>query len=204
MPPRDNTQPAATGTAKITGRVIAADTGMPVRRAQIRVASSEARLNRVVTTDGDGRYELLNLPAGRYRVSVTRAGYVSLEYGQARPFESGKPLDLANGQTIERLDFSLPRGSVIAGRITDEFGDPMTDVQVQAMRYRSSESASSSTPAAPLKQTIWASRISGPATTSCATLRQNPPGPNAADLIRWDVRHVLSASSTSPRRRPSR
>jgi hypothetical protein len=135
MPPRDNAQ-TATGTAKITGRVVSAETGTPIRRAQIRVQSVEARFNRVVTTDGDGRYELLNLPAGRYRLSVSRAGYVALEYGQARPFESGRPLDLANGQAIEKIDFSLPRGSVITGRITDEFGDPMTDVQVQAMRYQ--------------------------------------------------------------------
>jgi hypothetical protein len=135
IPPRDNSQ-TATGTAKITGRVVAADTGVPIRRAQVRITSGEARLNRVVTTDSDGNYELLNLPAGRYRLFVNRAGFVALEYGQARPFESGKPLDVANGQVIEKIDFSLPRGSVITGRITDEFGDPMTDVQVQAMRYQ--------------------------------------------------------------------
>jgi len=136
VPPRDDSQAAPTGNAKITGRVVAADTGSPIRRAQIRVTSGEARFNRVVTTDGDGRYELLNLPAGRYRLFVNRAGYVALEYGQARPFENGKPLDIAEGQAVEKVDFSLPRGSVITGRITDEFGDPMTDVQVQAMRYQ--------------------------------------------------------------------
>jgi hypothetical protein len=43
---------------------------------------------------------------------------------------------VADGQAIEKIDFSLPRGSAITGRITDEFGDPMTDVQVQAMRYQ--------------------------------------------------------------------
>jgi hypothetical protein len=72
------------------------------------VTSGEARFNRVVTTDGDGRYELLNLPAGRYRLFVNRAGYVALEYGQARPFENGKPLDIAEGQAVEKVDFSLP------------------------------------------------------------------------------------------------
>jgi hypothetical protein len=135
MPPRDNAQ-AATGTAKITGRVVAADTGAPIRRAQVRITSGDARLSRVVTTDTDGRYELISLPTGRYRLFVSRAGYVALEYGQARPFENGRPLDVAEGQAIEKIDFSLPRGSVITGRVTDEFGDPMTDVQVQAMRYQ--------------------------------------------------------------------
>ena len=34
MPPRDNTPPP-TGTAKITGRVLSAESGSPIRRAQI-------------------------------------------------------------------------------------------------------------------------------------------------------------------------
>jgi protocatechuate 3,4-dioxygenase beta subunit len=135
MPPRDNAQ-APTGTAKISGRVVAADTGSPIRRAQINVNSRDARFGRSVTTDSEGRYELAALPAGRYRLFVDKAGYVALEYGQARPFEAGKPLDIAAGQVLEKIDFSLPRGSAITGRITDEFGDPVTDVQVQALRYQ--------------------------------------------------------------------
>ena len=135
IPPRDNAQ-APTGTAKISGRVIAADTGTPIRRAQININSRDAQFNRSVTTDSEGRYELAALPAGRYRLFVNKAGYVALEYGQARPFEAGKPLDITAGQVLEKIDFSLPRGSAITGRITDEFGDPITDVQVQALRYQ--------------------------------------------------------------------
>ena len=135
VPPRDNAT-APTGTARISGRVIAADTGSPIRRAQINVSSRDAQFNRSVTTDSEGRYELASLPAGRYRLYVDKAGYVPLEYGQARPFEAGKPLDIAEGQALEKIDFSLPRGSAITGRITDEFGDPVTDVQVQALRYQ--------------------------------------------------------------------
>ena len=135
IPPRDNAQ-APTGTARISGRVVAADTGTPIRRAQININSRDAQFNRNVTTDGEGRYELATLPAGRYRLFVSKAGFVALEYGQARPFEAGKPIDITAGQLLEKVDFSLPRGSAITGRITDEFGDPMTDVQVQAMRYQ--------------------------------------------------------------------
>jgi hypothetical protein len=135
LPPRDNVE-VPTGTARISGRIVAADTGSPLRRAQITINSRDAQFNRSVTTDGDGRYEIALLPAGRYRLFVDRAGYVALEYGQARPFEAGKPLDITAGQVLERIDFSLPRGSAITGRITDEYGDPVTDVQVQAMRYQ--------------------------------------------------------------------
>ncbi|MEO5739012.1 MAG: carboxypeptidase-like regulatory domain-containing protein [Vicinamibacterales bacterium] len=137
MPPRDGSVPnAPTGTARIRGRVVAADTGAPLRRAQVRVMSPEVRAGRSVTTDADGRFEVTDLPAGRYSLTVGRNGYVSLQFGQQRPFEPGRPLELANGQLIERVDFSLPRGSVISGRITDELGEPMAGVQMQAMRHR--------------------------------------------------------------------
>ena len=43
------------------------------------------------TTDNEGRYEIAELPASRYRLQISKAGYVTLEYGQARPFESGPP-----------------------------------------------------------------------------------------------------------------
>jgi hypothetical protein len=116
--------------------VVSADTGNPIRRAQVRVNAPEVRINRVATTDNQGRYEIAELPAARYRLQISKAGYVTLEYGQARPFEAGKPLDLGDAQLLDRIDFSLPRGSVIAGRITDEFGEPIADAQVQAMRYQ--------------------------------------------------------------------
>src|SRR6185312_11046975 len=85
-------------------------------------------------TDGDGRYEFRDLPGGRYNLSATKAGYVTVQYGQTRPFESGKPLDLADAQLMDKADFSLPRGSAISGRLVDEFGDPIADAVVSAMR----------------------------------------------------------------------
>ena len=109
--------------------------GRPLRRAQIRVFAPElAGEPRSVSTDEDGRYELTDLPAARYTVIATRSGYLPLRHGQRRPLELGRPLQLADGQVIERVDFVLPRMGVIAGRITDETGDPIADVNVLPMR----------------------------------------------------------------------
>jgi hypothetical protein len=135
-PPRDNAQPAKAGTATLRGHVVAADTGQPLRKAQVRVMSGELRENRMTTTDGDGKYEFKELPAGRYNVMASKGSYVNLNYGQQRPFEPGKPLEILDGQTIEKVDFSLPRGGVITGRILDEFGEPLADAQVMAQRYQ--------------------------------------------------------------------
>src|SRR5688500_4941181 len=186
LPPRDNAQ-TPTGTAKISGRVVAADTGSPIRRAQISINSRDAQFNRNVATDNDGRYEFTGLSEGRYRLFVSKAGYVALEYGQARPFEAGKPLDIATGQVLEKIDFGLPRGSAITGRITDEFGDPITDVQVQALRYQFLNGERQLVDAGRTAQTddLGAYRIFGLMPGDYiirASARPNmPPGPRAAE-----------------------
>jgi protocatechuate 3,4-dioxygenase beta subunit len=137
MPSRDGAaQETPKGTGRIRGRVVAADTGAPLRRAQVRLSAAELRVNRTATTDADGRYEFPELPAGRYNLNVSRSGYVSLSFGQQRPFEPGRPLDLASAQEADKIDFALPRGGVITVRVTDEVGEPLAGVRVQAMRYQ--------------------------------------------------------------------
>ena len=135
IPPRDRSAPPPSGTGRIRGRVVAADTGAPLRRAQIHLGSSELRVSRTVSTDADGRFEVADLPDGSYFLTVARNGYASLQFGQQRPFEPGRVLEIANGRLLDRVDFALPRGGVIAGRVTDQLGEPVTGVSMQAMRY---------------------------------------------------------------------
>lgn len=117
------------------GQIVAADTGAPIRRAQVRLSSPEAREGRLAATDAQGRFEIKQLPAGRYTMTASKGGFVSLQYGQRRPSESGTPIELGDGQTLDKLQIALPRGSVLGGRITDEFGEPVANASVIAMRY---------------------------------------------------------------------
>ena len=134
-PPRDARPPAQAGTAIVRGRVLASDSGRPLRRARITLSGPElGREGRSTSTSLDGRYEITGLPAGRYTIRVTRSGYLPLQYGQRRPLEPGKPLQVLDRQALEHVDFSLPRASVISGQITDELSEPVADVQVFAMR----------------------------------------------------------------------
>jgi hypothetical protein len=123
------------GSAVLRGFVVAADTGAPIRRAQVRVGAPEAQETRITTTDEQGRFELKELVGGRYTVTASKGGFVTLQYGQRRPGERGTPVDLPAGQTIDKVTIGLPRGSVIAGRIVDEFGEPLTGAQVSVLRY---------------------------------------------------------------------
>jgi protocatechuate 3,4-dioxygenase beta subunit len=126
---------AARGTSIMRGQIVAADNGAPIRRAQVRVFSNTAREGRLAATDAQGRFEIRDLPGGRYTMTASKGGFVSLEYGQRRPAESGTPIELGEAQTLDKLQIALPRGSVLGGRITDEFGEPVANAAVIAMRY---------------------------------------------------------------------
>jgi protocatechuate 3,4-dioxygenase beta subunit len=136
LPPRDTPVAAKPGAGKIRGRVLAADTNAPLRRAQVTLISGQLGVRRMTTTDGNGRYELTEVAEGRYNLSAGKGGYVTLQYGQRRAFEPGSQVAVAEGQDLTQVDFVLPRGSVIAGRITDEFGEPIAGAQIQVQRYQ--------------------------------------------------------------------
>ena len=134
-PPRDARPVTPAGTAAIRGRVFAADSGRPLRRARIVLQAPELGGDtRSTSTSADGKYELKDLPAGRYTVLVSRSGYLQLRYGQRRPFEQGNPLQVLDRRAVEDVDFTLPRMSLITGRVFDEAAEPISGVRVFAMR----------------------------------------------------------------------
>ena len=129
-------QDAVPASGLIAGRVLAADTGRAVKRARVFASAAELPGGRGILTDDSGAFQLVELPAGRYTLSVSKSGFVSLSYGQRRPLQAGTPLQLADGQEIKDIEFRLPRGSVIAGHVYDETGDPMPGVVVRVLRYQ--------------------------------------------------------------------
>ena len=132
--PRSRSQRVDPLTASIGGRITTADTGTPIRGAEVRL-SMDGRFSRLVTTNGEGRYELRNLPAGVYKLIVSRTGFISLEFGQRRPFETASTITLGEGQSATG-NVALIRGGAIFGRVLDQFGDPSVGTRVQVLRVR--------------------------------------------------------------------
>jgi hypothetical protein len=124
-----------TGTSRMRGRVVASDSGSPVRRAQVRISGPDIG-TKTAMTDAQGRFEFRDLPAGRFSVSVSKSGFVTMQFGQKRPFEPGTPIELVDAQVMDKADVALPRGSVLAGRVVDEFGEAVAEAEVTAMRMQ--------------------------------------------------------------------
>ena len=120
-------------TGRISGRVVAAHTGQPLQRAIVTLNGAKA--DRVIA-DAEGRYEFTGLPAGSFTVRAGKTGYVTNYFGQPGAFQPGTPVALASGQRADGIDIRLPRGGVIAVRVTDGFGEPLAGAQIQVQRFR--------------------------------------------------------------------
>ena len=154
-PPVRDAAPAVKGTAAIHGRVTNLETGGPLRRAVIRITSPMLPSERRVSTNSDGRYDVRELPAGEYSLKAERGGYLTLAYGQRRTGEAGKPLRLAEGQTVKTVDFALPRMGVISGRVVDETGEPIAKAGVYAMQFGRHQGARRLIPVVVPEECCW-------------------------------------------------
>jgi len=122
-------QAAAPETPKgiIRGVVTAADTGKPVRGVDVRVEGGDLpRFEpRWALTDGDGRYEIQGLKAGRYVLSAQRSGYLA----PGSSPDTLHPVDLSESSP-QKIDLVLKRPAVITARITDQFGEAVRGIRV--------------------------------------------------------------------------
>ena len=121
-------------SGRIAGRVIATDTGKPLRHALVWMVSQQGRQS-ATRTDGQGRYEFTGLAAGTYRLDARADRYLRMHLG-GQPYSGlsaaiPRGVTLRDGEQFDKADFSLPRGGAIEVRLLDEFGDPAPGLQVQ-------------------------------------------------------------------------
>jgi protocatechuate 3,4-dioxygenase beta subunit len=84
-------------------------------------------------TDQEGVYRIANVGAGTYEIAPAAPAYVATEANGPR----GKSVIVADDEDVEDINFSLVRGGVITGKITDADGRPL--VQQAVSLYRATD-----------------------------------------------------------------
>ena len=129
------TPPPKEYECKISGMVVKLAGSEPLRKARVQLQSADERTRSTSTvTDSSGHFEMKGIESGRYKLVVSRSGFVPQEYGQRKPDDPGAVLTLWPGQEVKDLLFRLIPSGVIAGRILDEDGEPLASVTMSALR----------------------------------------------------------------------
>lgn len=136
--PSGNQSPQKEETCSVSGMVVRREDGVPLKGALVRLSNpgdqDREQHTIAVRSKADGVFELKNVPAGKYRLSVSRNGYFEVQYGQNKPSDPGATFTLVAGQRMSDITLKLGRAGVITGHVVDEDGEPIPEALVVALR----------------------------------------------------------------------
>jgi protocatechuate 3,4-dioxygenase beta subunit len=88
-------------------------------------------------TDSDGHYRFEALPAGKYYIEPSAPTLISAES------DAAKQVTVAETATTEDINFSLSRGGVITGKVTDSEGNPVIAEEISLKQVDTSKPGTS-------------------------------------------------------------
>ena len=117
-------------TSSISGKVTLKGVGIPgISIGAINQGmTTPGRRNVGAVTDTQGNYRISNLPPGTYELVPATPQFVIA--GTNAP----KRVILEEGETLECIDFTLLRGGVITGKVTNADGQPVIEEQINLAR----------------------------------------------------------------------
>jgi hypothetical protein len=111
----------------VSGRITIKDKPAPGVVVGLRLSALERSYDPFIraTTDADGTYRISNVPAGSYVITIAAPAYVPANS------EDRKAVVIGEDENVEGMNFSLVRGGVITGKVTDPEGRPVMLHQIE-------------------------------------------------------------------------
>jgi hypothetical protein len=120
--------PSASGY-RIAGTVVSKADARPLAHARVTISDPKDRQKfEFVVTGEDGKFEFVNLPAGKYSLNGSKRGYMPAGYDQHDQYATA--IVTGAGLDTETLVLRLPPNAAIAGKVLDEHGDPVRRANV--------------------------------------------------------------------------
>ena len=122
-----------TKKCKIEGSVASAS-GEPIKKALIEVISEthEHAANYSAVADQEGHFRIADMQPGRYTIFAERTGFIQVDNRNHR--SPGVVVALEPGQAVKELLVRMLPAAAINGRVIDEDGDPIPNVDVTITR----------------------------------------------------------------------
>jgi protocatechuate 3,4-dioxygenase beta subunit len=129
----DGSVPPARPLGSISGTVVDAKSGAPVKNATVSLGVHCCRggSDKSVEADEQGRFSMPGVEPGFYRIIAQRRGYAAPAPG---PTEQEDLTIVGDGQQLTNVVVKADPQAVIAGRIVDEYGEPLAYARVAALR----------------------------------------------------------------------
>lgn len=126
--------PPSKGTATIKGKVIDKESGAPIRRAVVSLRPMIGNAVQQNYTNEDGVFEFRQIAAGRYELRASpgeyRVTHVEMGLSPALAPPGSPSLQITDGEERTDIVIALPRAHAISGRVIDEDGQPLANVEI--------------------------------------------------------------------------
>jgi hypothetical protein len=133
-PPANENPPTANARATVHGVVLNAASGEPLARALVRLTGDG---NAGALTDGDGRYELPDIPTGPQQLEIIKPGFLD-ETAEALAAAGGDTRDFAHTVIVtgEMPDvvFKMTPANSIHGQIQLSTGEAAQGIEITLLR----------------------------------------------------------------------
>lgn len=118
---------------KIAGTIVSALDGAPLGQARVSIFDASNRAIAIwMITSEDGHFEFLRLKAGKFSLQGAKRGFISAAFDQHEQYSTA--IVTGAGFDTENLVLRLTPLALIAGKIIDEFGDPVRHANVTLYR----------------------------------------------------------------------
>jgi hypothetical protein len=127
------TQPKTPNGYRMAGTVVSKTDMHTLVRARVYLRDTKERQpERSILTGDDGKFAFEGLPVGKYSLSGARRGFISASYDQHEQFSTA--IVTGAGVDTETLLLRLAPAGFIAGKVLDEFGEPVRRAMVTLYR----------------------------------------------------------------------